>query len=65
MEGASKGTSLAQSSHYSGEMDYFHRNPAHGKLVDNPDDWQHSSFGQIELGTNEAPFLCDSWDCLG
>jgi len=44
------------------KVDYLHRNPLRKKLVENPEDWEHSSFAQVVLSSPFSPFRCDSWD---
>ncbi len=43
------------------KVDYTHNNPVRRQLVQNADDWLHSSFRQIEFGGTDVPFVCDSW----
>lgn len=43
------------------KVDYLHRNPLRKKLVTNPEDWEHSSFRQIALGSSDVAFACDDW----
>ena len=44
------------------KVDYFHRNPIKRGLVENPEDWPHSSYRQLVMGASDAGFLCDDWE---
>ena len=46
------------------KVDYLHRNPVRAELVELPEQWQHSSFRQLELGESTGAFLCDDWGGL-
>lgn len=46
------------------KVDYLHRNPIRAKLIENPEDWKHSSYRQLQLAESNAAFICDSWDGL-
>jgi len=43
------------------KLDYIHRNPLRRGLVENPEDWPHSSFGQVVLGLPSRGLQCDPW----
>ena len=46
------------------KVDYLHANPVRRGLVEFADQWEHSSFRQIEIGLTQVPFLCDSWEMV-
>ena len=46
------------------KVDYIHRNPLRRGLAVNPEEWEHSSFQQLVLGTNARLLVCDSWDAI-
>jgi REP element-mobilizing transposase RayT len=46
------------------KVDYMHRNPIRAELVENPEDWEHSSYRQLVLGKHNLKFICDVWDGL-
>jgi len=43
------------------KMDYMHQNPLRKELVANPEEWEHSSFGQLVLNSSSPVFRCDDW----
>jgi putative transposase len=43
------------------KLDYIHGNPVKRGLVSSPEEWPHSSFGQLELGRSGVGFRCDTW----
>jgi putative transposase len=45
------------------KLRYLHRNPVRRGLVSNPEEWAHSSFGQIEMNETGL-FVCDGWGNL-
>ncbi|MBI2844109.1 MAG: transposase [Armatimonadetes bacterium] len=44
------------------KVDYLHRNPVRAELVENPEEWEHSSYRQLVLGEPGRGFVCDSWE---
>lgn len=42
------------------KLDYIHANPVKRGLVQKPEDWMHSSFGQLEMG-RDGVYTCDTW----
>ena len=43
------------------KLDYIHNNPLKRKLIENPENWPHSSFAQLVNGKSNTPFCCDPW----
>jgi REP element-mobilizing transposase RayT len=43
------------------KVDYLHRNPLRKNLAENPEDWRHSSYGQLVIGDCAPAFVCDDW----
>jgi len=44
------------------KVDYLHGNPVRRGAVASPAEWRDSSYRQVVMGCDDAPFVCDSWD---